>query len=488
MAEAEIAGLFTKVGASASRLAGKDTTERYRAVGTFGIGVVSYFLVCDEYEVQTKRGDSKAIGLLFGRQMLDGLTPAREVAAERSDTGTTLRLHVRDERLFQLLLERFPHWMRDVAGLTAWLVPDGVKVAQGGISRAVRPVTIDLPEWVEAAHIGPPTELSQWDAFDGRARVDISYRGVHVDRLEVPGLWGIEGAMHVDPRHFRPKLNREGFVGDQLRAEVETFLRRVHPLALVAALDTLREDLASDSSRSTSWPIDRWAAMWLAVPRGGGYEAANKAWDQEFASRPTFRLLGPDNERDVSIDDLRALPSADIFVAPVNLSGTTAVVRQAVRALRARSTTVIQGIARAPGFLEQASWAAQTTSDLLLSYFRDRLPPLKAVEPFAEELVRQESIADVFAVSPRVRLVRLASEATPLVAIGGEVWINIDAEAGKKVVREMCDRNDGTLGLWVACLIHCPGQTGEVAQVVRAPTSEPRLGPVMRQYLRGLIS
>src|SRR5207302_5127177 len=115
------------------------------------------------------------------------------------------------------------------------------------------------------------------------------------------------------------------------------------------------------------------------------------------------------------------LAPADIFVAPVNLSGTTAVIRQAVRALRARSAVVIQGIARAPGFLEQASWAAQTTSDLLLSYFRDRLPPLKAVEPFAEELVRQESIADVFAVSPRVRLVRLASEATPLVAIGGEV-------------------------------------------------------------------
>ena len=33
-------------------------------------------------------------------------------------------------------------------------------------------------------------------------------------------LWAISGSINVDPKHFRSKLNREGFVGDELHSEL----------------------------------------------------------------------------------------------------------------------------------------------------------------------------------------------------------------------------------------------------------------------------
>lgn len=486
MGQQEVSSLFAKVGASASRLMGRAEPDRYKAVGTFGIGVISYFLVSDEFEVDTKTVGADAIGLRFTRQMLNGVTPATPRPAERTERGTSIRLHLREPRYFDLLVERFPYWVRDVPGLTATLEPEGERLAQGGPSRVVRQLTVPLPEWVDAAHIGPPREFSLWDSFDGRAKVDVLYRGVHVDRLEIPQLWGIEGSIHVDPRHFRPKLNREGFVGGELASEVQAFLRGVHPQALLAALATLREDL--DSKDTSHWTLSRWVALWLAVPRTPEYAEAVKAWDGEFATRPAFRLLGPaDSDTEVSITQLQKLAPPEIFVAPTGLQGAPPVVRQAVRALRGRGKTVIQGIQRDTSYLSQTQWVAQSTADLLLSYFREELPPLQPVEPIAESLVRQESVLDLYA-DPPVRVVRLGGDAVPVVAVGPELWINLDVPAGRQVLETLGERNEGTIGLWIACLLHAPETVQEVARVVRNPSPSPRLGPVLRQFLRSLTS
>lgn len=74
MSKEALGKLFTKVGASAARL--KDNANN-SAVGEFGIGALSYFLVCDRYELQTYKEGHEPIGLMFSEQMLDGKTSGR---------------------------------------------------------------------------------------------------------------------------------------------------------------------------------------------------------------------------------------------------------------------------------------------------------------------------------------------------------------------------------------------------------------------------
>jgi HSP90 family molecular chaperone len=114
----DVANLFTKVGATAAQLA-RGEAKGYRAIGEFGIGALSYFLVSDEYHVQTKKAGCEACGLMFSAKMLDGRSQAQEVTVERSDVGTTLILFAKTPALFEQLLSRFAHWMRNVGGLRA---------------------------------------------------------------------------------------------------------------------------------------------------------------------------------------------------------------------------------------------------------------------------------------------------------------------------------------------------------------------------------
>lgn len=75
----KVGALFAKVGASASRLAGTDEDTQYKAVGEFGIGVVSYFLIADAFQLHSLSADEEAVGVEFSRAMLDGVTLARVV-------------------------------------------------------------------------------------------------------------------------------------------------------------------------------------------------------------------------------------------------------------------------------------------------------------------------------------------------------------------------------------------------------------------------
>ena len=112
-----------------------------------------------------------------------------------------------------LCVKRFPHWLRSVEGLSGHLWPEDQHFDQGGLTREVRGTSpSEKPDWIDSAEIGPPEDLSVWDTYDDKGRVDVLYRGVFVECLEVDQLWALEGAVHVDPKHFRPMLNREGFV------------------------------------------------------------------------------------------------------------------------------------------------------------------------------------------------------------------------------------------------------------------------------------
>src|SRR5690349_5797036 len=54
MDRGDVATLFTKIGSTASQIA-QAGAQHYRAVGEFGIGALSYFLVSEEYHIHTRK-------------------------------------------------------------------------------------------------------------------------------------------------------------------------------------------------------------------------------------------------------------------------------------------------------------------------------------------------------------------------------------------------------------------------------------------------
>jgi hypothetical protein len=487
MDRADIATLFTKVGSTASRLA-RGGSKHYRAVGEFGIGALSYFLVSNEYLVYTRKEGQEPLGLKFTAAMLDGNTQAEEVPTTRGAVGTTLTLFAKSPQLFEQLHGKFSHWMRNVEGLRAFLLPEEMEMKQGGLTRDVRKIQAGpYPEWIEEADVGPPEDLDVWDQYDGKGRVDVLYRGVFVERLEIDQLWAFEGAIHVDPKHFRPKLNREGFVGDKLRAELTPFLRSLHPAVLKEAIGCIGGLLRERGD----WSQYKAVTLWLAVPRSADYADAWRVWDAEFRNRKAFRVLSSESEEELSIDDLVRVGAERIYLAPDRLDQANAVISQAVRVLRARGDLVVQGLQRQDGYMTAAPVVANSTAWLLVNTFRSELPEIVDVQAIAERVVSQQSVADLYTAAPPVKLVRLGATAAPFVAVREEIWMNIESEAGRSIAREICRRNEGHLGLWVACMMFAPEQAQGLEQVgsllrKKNPSAQ-RLGLVRRQFLRSLV-
>ena len=492
MEQEQFSHLFTTIGRSAARIATNIQAEQYNAVGEFGIGVLSYFLICERFQIHSKTATGDSIGLEFTRTMLDAETQARLVDASREERGTTLVLSIEKERFLDRLLARFSYWMRDVDGLEATKYPEGESIPQGGLTKPILKVEVDKPPWIHEAHIGPPRLFSAWDSFDGSAHVDILYRGVFVDEISIDHLWAISGSINVDPKHFRPKLNREGFVGDELHSELEPFLRKWHPAVLERAIDCVREVLTEEDTKQ--WSLHRWVTLWLAVPRSGQYEKASQLWDEEFRTRKAFKLLaGGGRESDVSISDILELGTTDVYVVAENLGSTNLITQQAVRILRDSKRPVIQGVTREQHFLTNTSLIGASTGDLLVGHFRHLLPTLIQVEQVADSIIKQETAVQVFDDPPTISLVNIGADSVPVIPVGQEIWINIDSGSGREILEELCSRNDGHLGFWMACLKHGGLQENrnyarDVARILSTcPEDASRLGPVKRQFLRGLI-
>ena len=481
----DLGNLFSKVGASASRLA--QDKKNYRAIGEFGIGALSYFLVCKKYKIDTTKKDKDPICLFFSNTMLDGITRAEECVPTRTHTGTTVTMFIKSPDLFQLCKEKFSHWMRNVDGMYASVLPENEELTQGGLTRQVRSITLkESPDWIENTDIGPPEELDIWDSYDGKGHVDVLYRGVFVERLNIDQLWGLEGAIHVDPKRFRPKLDREGFVGDGLRDTLTPFLQSAHPLVLGKAIECIRELLNSRDD----WSANKAITLWLAVPRHDQYSETAKLWDDVFRVQSAFRLLSQTSDRIVSISEIIKLGADKLYLAPDEIDRSNPVIGQAIRALRARGSVVVQGLKRDGGYMATVPVPSHYTSWLLRA-FSVELPPIVQVQNVSEELVGQESVAEVYNEHPAVKLVKLGPATVPFVAVREEIWLNIETEGGKKILEEICRRNEGHLGLWVACMMHAPDEGQRLDQVgalLRQKTPPvQRLGLVQRQYLRSLL-
>jgi histidine kinase/DNA gyrase B/HSP90-like ATPase len=478
MSREDISALFTKVGASAATAEAKKDS-----VGEFGIGVISYFMAANAFDLQTHCGDEIGIGLTFTREMLAG-GKATPIPSTQATRGTTVVLQLRDDTTFNLLLLNYSHWCREVEGLSCETLPDNKLIAQGGSRSMGSPLALETPQWVERAHLSPVADPTGWDAMTGISAVAVLYRGVFVQQFEVRGFWGIEGSIDVDPKHFKPRLNREGFVAGQFQTEVEGFLKSCHPAILEHMADRL--SIAVTSGALDKWTEKRWATLWLSVPRGSAYAKAIEKWDAVFRALPAFEIASGNKWEPVSLDRLTTL-RGEVFVAPLAEDRPTDVVRAALHFLRNTSHCVIRGVSRDPSWMKFASSAFGTTADLITTVFAKELPPLVSIAAVAERVLTEIArAAPLFTGPPSVDLVRLGDGSPPVLRLRARLVINIDNTAGASIVRDVVRDNGGIPSLIALVARHAHEQLSEVAAVVRTASGDPEvLSPIRRKYIMG---
>ncbi len=480
MSHADVGALFTKVGASAATAEAKK-----ESVGEFGIGVISYFMPCDSFDLHTYDGATRPISLSFTRKMLAGGEAAELVPMQESQ-GTTIVLRMRDAATFKILIESFPHWCRDVDGLSGRVLPAGENLPQGGCRRSDYSVEISHPEWVERSHLSPVTDPIGWEAMTGVSKIAVLYRGVFVQEFEVKGVWGIEGSIDVDPKHFEPRLNREGFVEGQFQTEVEHFLRQCHPAILESMAGRLAEAVATGAL--DKWTQKRWASLWLSVPRSAPYATAVSAWDAVFRALPAFELAIGNTWEVISLDRLKTL-GAEVFVAPLAEEKSNDIVRAALHLLRNTGKPVIRGVRKDNSWMRFAPAAYGTTADLISAVFIAEIPQLIPIVTWAEQILAEVSrVAPFFTGPPPVDLVRLGAGSPPALRLKSRLVINVDHPKGMAIARDALTENRGPVALIEIAARHAHEQLAEVAAAVREIRAEPEiLSPVRRRFIRSQL-
>jgi hypothetical protein len=477
MSRNDVNALFTKVGASAA------TAENNKdSVGEFGIGVISYFMAGDAFELQTNDGNSEPIGLYFDKNMFAGGSAVEAVPVQKSQ-GTTVKIRIRDITIFNILIENFPYWCRDVEGLYGQVLPEKKTLDQGRSHRVSNIVEVAHPEWVERAHLGPIEDSPGWDNMTGVSRVAVLYRGVFVQEFEVKRAWGIEGSIDVDPKHFKPRLNREGFVEGKFQTEVDGFLQACHPTILVAMASRLTT--AVKKGELSKWNEKRWASLWLSIPRDVPYADVVKAWDTVFRSLPAFEHAVGNIWEGISLDQLKKL-GAEIFLAPLAEEPSNDVVRSALRFLRNTGHEVIRGISKDRSWMKFAPATFGTTADLISKVFASELPTITPIAPNAESIIENiKRSAPLFTGPPLVDLVRLGNESPPVLRLKNRLVINTDNPAGAAIVQDVLRDNGGPISLITITARHAYQQLTEVAAAVREITAKPEiLSPIRRRYIR----
>lgn len=481
MSKQDVLSLFVKIGASAATQESKK-----ESVGEFGIGLISYFMAGDSFQIQTYDGITRPLGLLFTRAVLAGAR-SDNVSPDRQDRGTTITIYIRDAPTFDLLLASYPYWCRDVAGLSATLVPDERTLRQKGASRVAEFANVESPNWVERAHIGPVADPTGWDGMTGNSTVSVLYRGVFVQDYEVAELWGIAGSIDVDPKHFKPRLNREAFVEGQFQNEITDFLRSCHP----AILQQLVKRLHAAVKRGTldKWDVRRWANLWMSLPRGPTYSQTIQLWDFVFRSFPAFELAVGDQWRPASLDEVKQ-QGEPIYLAPLSDDKRNDVVQAALRLLRHTGQPVIRGIRGDNSWMRYAPRSFGTTADLISTVFADELPQMVLIRRHAETILSSVTpVGRLFSGPPSVELVRLGPDSVAILRLERGLVINLDHEAGRGIVNDVLTENRGAVSLIESTARHAYEQLTQVAAVVTKIARAPEvLGPIRRRFIRNILS
>jgi hypothetical protein len=331
--------------------------------------------------------------------------------------------------------------------------------------------------------IGP----NSWNSMSGSSTISVLYRGMFVQEFTVSRLWGVEGSIDVDPKHFRPRLNREGFVGNEFRVEVETFLRQIHPAMLLAMADSLKRSV--DAGLLAKWDEHRWATLWLSIPRDQAYAEAAIAWDRVFRTIPAFELASGDNWRPLSFDELLALGS-EVYVAPHRNEKLDDIVKGALRLLRHTKRAVIRGLQRDRHWLKDAQNYFSTTADLIAQVFASELPKFKMLASEAEHIVAAvQPAGNLYGGATPVDLVRIGAESAPILRLSSRLIVNIDHSIGRAIVEETLAQNSGRWSLVEITARHSHEHLSQVAAALRdSPVQREELGLVKRRFIKGLLS
>ena len=473
----DISRLFAKVGASAA-------TEEMRkeSVGEFGIGVISYFMAGDLFQVDTRNGEASAIGLEFSKTMLAG-GKAREIQPTRKSQGTTIRINVRDKQTLDLLREKFPHWCRDVEGLDACVMPSGEKLRQPGADETDEVTVPGLPQWVEGTHLRPVSHPTGWDAMTGNSSVAVLYRGIFVQEFEAAGIWGIEGSIDVDPKYFKARLNRESFVADEFGPQVMAVLSKCHPVVLTAMVKPLVAALRDGAL--ARWNQKRWASLWLSIPRSTEYAEATQAWDAVFSTIPAFEIAVRNIWEPASLQQIERFEE-DVYVAPLADERSSDVVGAAVRFLRNTGKPVIRGLRYDKNWMRHASRSFGTTADLVARVFSDRIPKLVRISTVANGILESiDRVAPLFTGPPVVDVVRLGPESVPVLRLTRRLVINVDHDAGRQILEDALRENRGPVSLLASTARYASGHLMQVATAVSAGRAPPEiLSPIRRRFIR----
>ena len=472
--------LFATIGASAAT---DEPVEQ--SVGEFGIGIASYFMAGDQFDLHTFDGTDDPIGLRFAIEMLhDGV--AADLPPEQNHQGTTIRIYIRNQEIFDLLLKEYPHWCWDVEGLSARVLPDDYVLSQGGAARRTGIAPAEPPAWLQRAYLGPVSTPTGWSTMTGSSTVSVLYRGVFVQDVEAKGLWGIEGSIDVDPKEFKPRLNREGFVDGPFQKAVEGFLHDCHPGILAAMADQLRSQF--ESGALGEWTERRWANLWLSVPRRDPYSAAMERWDALFRSIPAFELAVGNKWRAATFDEIADLQQT-VFLAPAAGEGSNDVINAATRFLRNTGKVVIRGIRREKSWMPDATWSYRTTGQMVAGVFVHDLTKLVQLVSEAQDLLTKiEPLAPLFTGPPPVDLVALGTDSPPALRLRNRLIINVDSVSGRAVVEDVLRENRGPMSLVESAARHAYEQLPQVAASVRKISTHEIFGPVRRRFIRGLLS
>ena len=480
MNEDDITRLFAKVGASAAT---EETSKE--SVGEFGIGVISYFMAGDSFRVETVRNGGGPIGLEFSRALLAGGT-AVEFEASRKTRGTTIRIDLRDRATFDVLWEKFAHWCRDVDGLQGVIEPEGEELRQRGADQGNEVELEGLPSWVERTHLRPVSDPTGWNAMTGNSRIAVLYRGVFVQEFEARGIWGIEGSIDVDPKYFKPRLNRESFVERDFEPQVVEFLEQCHPAILKAMVNPLAEAL--EEGELAGWNRRRWASLWLAIPRSERYAKATEAWDRVFSRIPAFER-GTDREWEpVSLEDIEQMGD-QVYVAPMSDDKVNDAVTAAVRLLRNTGRPVVRGLRTENNWMRHASRTYGTTADLIANVFAERVPRLVRVSTVAENLLDAiGKVAPLFTGPPVVDVVRLGGGTVPIFRLGNRLLVNVDHEAGSAILEDTLRENRGTPSLLASVARNAASQLSQAAGALSRSTATPEvLSPIRRRFIKSRL-
>ena len=191
------------------------------------------------------------------------------------------------------------------------------------------------------------------------------------------------------------------------------------------------------SGQLNKWTEQRWATLWLSVPRDEPYAEASTEWDRIFREVPAFELAVGNKWEPISLDRLVRL-AGKIFVAPYPGEKSSDVVNAALRLLRNSGRNVIRGLRRESGYLRKAGNYFATTADLIAAVFADELPELTPLSPIAEDILAEVgSIVTLLGGTQSVDLVKLGEDSPPVLRLQSRLILNIDHPTGKTIVDEV---------------------------------------------------